>query len=79
MGAGRGDARNFSGSNQMPPPDYNRNQVGSDDLKKLGMRGISSRQASQGPAKLGPTSMFAARSSSGRMGLGPASVLIGRG
>lgn len=63
----------------MPPPDYNKNQVGTDDLRKLSLRGTSSRQASQGPAKFGPTSMFAGRSSSGRMGLGPGSALMNRG
>ena len=52
----------------MPPPDYPRNQVGMDDLKKL-TRGV--RQTSQGPgSSLGPGSMLASRSSS-RRGLGP--------
>lgn len=73
--AGRGDARNFSGG-MMPPPDYPRNQVGTDELRKLSMK----RQATQtGPSKLGPTSMFASRSGSGRTGLGPGGNLSHRG
>ncbi|KAB8339014.1 hypothetical protein FH972_021953 [Carpinus fangiana] len=67
MPQGRGDARNFSG----PPPDYNRNTVGTDDLRRL-QKNSASRGA-VGPARgLGPTSMFASRSNSGRPGLGPA-------
>lgn len=68
MPAGRGDARNFSGP--MAPPDYQRNQVATDDLRRLGNR----RQASTtGPARtLGPSSMFSSRSNSGRPSpLGP--------
>lgn len=75
MHAGRGDARNFSGGGMMAPPDYPRNQVGTDDLRRLNMK----RQPAQtGPGKgLGPTSMF--RSSSGRTGLGPGGNLSHRG
>lgn len=70
MPMGRGDARNFSGG--MPPPDYPRNQVGMDDLRKLQNRGASNRQASQGLGpNLGPSSLFSSRSGSGRKGLGP--------
>lgn len=66
MPQGRGDARNFSG----PPPDYNRNVIGTDDLRKL-QKNITSR-GTGGPSRgLGPTSMFASRSNSGRPGLGP--------
>jgi len=56
----------------MPPPDYPRNQVGIDDLKKL-TRGT--RQTGSIPgSSLGPTSMLGSRSSSGRKGgLGPLS------
>ncbi|KAL8901149.1 MAG: hypothetical protein Q9207_005339 [Kuettlingeria erythrocarpa] len=71
--AGRGDARNFSGGGQygmMPPPDYQRNTVGMDDLRRLGRGG--SRQASQaGPPSLGPPSMFGPRGSNTRKPLGP--------
>lgn len=55
MPMGRGDARNFSGNQMMPPPQQN--SVGMDDLRRLGRAG--SRQASsQGPMSFGPTSMF---------------------
>jgi translation initiation factor 4G len=66
--AGRGDARSFS--QNMPPPDYPRNQVGMDDLKKLTR---NARQTSSGPGALGPTSLLGSRSNSGRRGLGPMS------
>lgn len=72
MGQGRGDARNFSQG--MPPPDYPRNQVGMDDLRRLQNRGSqANRQASSGLGpSLGPgSSLYAGRSSSGRKGLGP--------
>ena len=73
MPAGRGDARHFG--NPMPPPDYPRNQVGMDDLRKLQNRQASSRQASSGLGpSLGPgSSLYAGRSGSGRKGpgLGP--------
>ncbi|KAL8925396.1 MAG: hypothetical protein Q9208_003488 [Pyrenodesmia sp. 3 TL-2023] len=69
---GRGDARNFSGGGphgMMPPPDYQRNTVGMDDLRRLGRGG--SRQASQaGPPSLGPPSMFGPRGSNTRKPLG---------
>jgi translation initiation factor 4G len=69
---GRGDVRSFSGGGMMPPPDYPRNQVGIDDLKKL-TRGPRQTGAAPG-SSLGPTSMLASRSSSGRKGgLGPLS------
>ncbi|CAD0098375.1 unnamed protein product, partial [Aureobasidium mustum] len=69
---GRGDARSFSGHGGMPPPDYPRNQVGMDDLRRLQARG-SQRQASAGLGpQLGPSSLFSSsRSGSGRKGLGP--------
>jgi translation initiation factor 4G len=66
--AGRGDARSFS--QNMPPPDYPRNQVGMDDLKKLTR---NARQTNSGPSSLGPTSLLGSRSNSGRRGLGPMS------
>ena len=54
----------------MPPPDYARNTVGMDDLRKLS-RGASGRNITSGAqVSLGP-SMFGSRSSSGRKGLGP--------
>ncbi|KAF1348796.1 armadillo-type protein [Delphinella strobiligena] len=66
---GRGDARGF-GHQNMPPPDYSRNTVGMDDLRRLQNRGAS-RQASSGMGPLGPGGFMASRSSSGRKGLGP--------
>ncbi|TKA46680.1 hypothetical protein B0A49_13554, partial [Cryomyces minteri] len=70
---GRGDARNFSG-NMPPPPDYTRNTVAIEDLRKLG-RGASNRNASSGGSSLAPSlgapSMFGSRSGSGRKTLGP--------
>ncbi|KAL8935107.1 MAG: hypothetical protein Q9216_005583 [Gyalolechia sp. 2 TL-2023] len=69
---GRGDARQFSGGGQygmMPPPDYQRNTVGMDDIRRLGRGG--SRQTSQaGPPSLGPPSMFGPRGSNTRKPLG---------
>ena len=53
---GRGDARNFSSGNMMPPPEY-RNTVGMDDLRRLQSRNAS-RQASAAPQTFGPSSMF---------------------
>jgi translation initiation factor 4G len=67
---GRGDARSFSGGGMMPPPDYPRDRVGMDDLRKLS-KGASGRNLSNSPAQLGPSSLFGSRSSSGRKGLGP--------
>lgn len=60
----------------MPPPDFQKNTVGIDDLRKLGNK-AGSRQASQGgPVSFGPTSMFSSRSNSGRKPLaGPSSAL----
>ena len=80
---GRGDARNFSGGGQygmMPPPDYQKNLVGMDDIRRLSSKGGSRQVSSQGPVSFGPTSMFNARSSSGRAGksLGPGGI-AGRG
>lgn len=74
--SGRGDARSFSGG-PMPPPDYNRNTLGTDELRKLNAR-KEARQATAGPAKtLGPSSMLGSRSNSGR-GLGPPASLMSR-
>ena len=79
MPMGRGDARNFSSGGQygmMPPPDYQRNTVGMDDLRRLGRGG--SRQASQGGATvLGPPSMFGPRGSNTRKPLGPGGIKAG--
>ncbi|KAL9058345.1 MAG: hypothetical protein Q9162_001800 [Coniocarpon cinnabarinum] len=73
MPSGRGDARNFSGG-PMPPPDYNRNTLATDDLRKLSAR-KAERQASNAPGRsLGPASMMGSRSSSGR-GLGPSTLM----
>lgn len=76
MQSGRGDARNFSNQyGNQPPPDYNRNQVASDDLRRLG-KSTSTRNSGLGPS-LGPTSLFSSRSNSGRK-LGPGGA-FGRG
>jgi len=70
MQQGRGDSRNFSGQyGNQPPPDYNKNTVGMDDLRRLGAKGAANRNASQ-PMSFGPTSMFSSRSNSGRK-MGP--------
>ncbi|MCJ1390502.1 hypothetical protein MMC18_003362 [Xylographa bjoerkii] len=77
MGLGRGDARNFSGGGQnMPPPDYQRNTVAIDDLRRLGNRGGSRQPSSQGAPSFGPTSMFSARGSNTRRTLGPGGGLV---
>jgi translation initiation factor 4G len=69
--AGRGDSRSFSQGSFQPPPDYHRNTVQIDDLKKLtrGARAVNPSAVSS----LGPSSMFGSRSNSGRKGLGPLS------
>lgn len=75
---GRGDARNFSGGRGMPPPDYTSNNVGTDDLRRLGARSIRNSSNANGPT-LGPSSLLSSgRTNSGRRGLGPGSIL-GRG
>lgn len=77
---GRGDARNFSGGAQygmMPPPDFNKNTVGVDDLRRLGSgsRGGSRQLSAQGSTVFGPTSMFGgARGSNTRKTLGPSGI-----
>ncbi|ERF70515.1 hypothetical protein EPUS_07372 [Endocarpon pusillum Z07020] len=75
---GRGDARNFSGGRGMPPPDYTSNNVGTDDLRRLGARTTRNSSNPNGPT-LGPSNLFSSgRTNSGRRGLGPGS-LLGRG
>jgi translation initiation factor 4G len=72
---GRGDARNFSGGRGMPPPDYTSNNVGTDDLRRLGARTTRNSSNPGGPT-LGPSSLFSSgRTNSGRRGLGPGSLL----
>jgi translation initiation factor 4G len=67
---GRGDTRSFSGSPSVPPPDYTRNTVGMDDLKKLSGRARQNQTTSG--ASLGPSGLLASgRTGSGRRGLGP--------
>jgi translation initiation factor 4G len=71
---GRGDARNFSGGRGMPPPDYTSNNVGTDDLRRLGARTARNSSNPNGPT-LGPSSLFSTgRTNSGRRGLGPGSM-----
>ena len=79
MGLGRGDARNFSSGGQfgMPPPDYQKNTVGMDDLRRLGNKGGSRQASSQGPMSFAPTSMFSARGSNNRKTLGPGGLVRG--
>ena len=60
----------------MPPPDYQRNTVGMDDLRRLGNRGGSRQPSSQGAPSFGPTSMFSARGSNTRRTLGPGGGLV---
>lgn len=79
MPMGRGDARNFSGGGQygmMPPPDYQKNTVGMDDLRRLGSssRAGSRQVSSQGNTVFGPTSMFGSRGSNTRKPLGPSAI-----
>lgn len=77
MPVGRGDARNFSGGQygMMPPPDYNKNTVGMEDLRRLGSRGGSRQVSSQGSTVFGPTSMFGgARGSNTRKTLGSSGI-----
>ena len=42
----------------QPPPDYHKNTVGIDELRRLGSKGGSRQVSSQGQPILGPTSMF---------------------
>lgn len=82
MQMGRGDARNVSGGGQyglMPPPDYQKNTVPLDDLRRLGSSSrTGSRQvSSQGSTVFAPTSMFGSRGSNTRKPLGPS--VIGKG
>lgn len=74
MPMGRGDSRNYSNQygNNQPPPDYQKNTVGMDDLRRLTNKGAT-RAASQ-QMSFGPTSMFSSRSNSGRK-MGPGGSL----
>lgn len=77
MPMGRGDARTFSSGGQygiMPPPDFNKNIVGIDDLRRLSRPGGNRQASSQGTAVFGPTSMFGARGSNTRKPLGPSGI-----
>ena len=77
LAVGRGDVRNFSQGRGMPPPDYTSNNVGSDDLRRLGARAIRNSSNSGGPS-LGPTGLLSSsRTNSSRRGpgLGPTSML----
>lgn len=70
MQMGRGDSRNFSGGyGNQPPVDYQRNTVGTDDLRRLTKGG--STRASQPLGSFGPGgSLFSSRSNSNRKGPG---------
>ncbi|KAL8689479.1 MAG: hypothetical protein Q9218_004860 [Villophora microphyllina] len=74
---GRGDARQFSGGGPfggMPPPEYQRNTVGMDDIRRLG-RGGSRQASTTGAPTLGPPSMFGGpRGSNTRKPLGPGGI-----
>lgn len=73
---GRNDARQMSGGGQfggMPPPEYQRNVVGMDDLRRLG-RGGSRQASTTGAPTLGPPSMFGPRGSNTRKPLGPSGI-----
>lgn len=65
--AGRGDARSFSG---QPPPDYNRNQVGMDDLRRLARGGRTGQSSGH---TLGPAGGLMGSRNGSRRGLGPPS------
>jgi translation initiation factor 4G len=79
MNLGRGDARQFSGGGQnMPPPDFQQNKVGIEELKKLGTK----RQASsQNAPSFAPTSMFTANRGSNTRSRnhGPGGALVRQG
>jgi translation initiation factor 4G len=66
---GRDGGRQYSSG--PPPPDYTKNHVGIDDLKKLARNARSNQ--SFAATSLGPSSMLGSRSNSGRRGLGPMS------
>ena len=71
---GRGDGRNFSGGyGNQPPPDYQKNTVGMDDLRRLTNKGGASRNTNA-QMSFGPSSMFSSRSNSGRK-MGPGGSL----
>lgn len=77
MPMGRGDARNFSSGGQygmQPPPDYNKNTVGMEDLRRLGSRSTSRQVSSQSSTVFGPTSMFG-----GARGSNPRKPLLSSG
>lgn len=80
MPMGRGDARNFSGGGQygmMPPPDYQKNTVGMDELRRLGSSSrTGSRQVSSQSNTIfaPPPSMFTSRGSNTRKPLGPSAI-----
>jgi translation initiation factor 4G len=79
MPMGRGDVRNFSGGRGTPPQDYTSNNVGTDDLRRLGARTTRNSSNPGGPV-LGPSSLLSgSRTNSGRRGLGPTGSLFGRG
>lgn len=70
--AGRGDARNFSGSAQ-PPVDYQKSHINMDDLRKLQNRGSAPRQmgGSFGPGgSLGPGGSMLGQRTGSRRGAG---------
>lgn len=77
MPMGRGDARTFSSGGQygiMPPPDFNKNIVGMEDLRRLSRPGGNRQASSQGSTVFGPTSMFGARGSNTRKPIGPSGI-----
>lgn len=74
--AGRGDARQFSGSAMPPPQDYHRTTVGMDDLRRLQNRGASQRATGGGlgpGGSLGPSALSNRSGSRRGQGLGPPS------
>ncbi|TGO51022.1 hypothetical protein BOTNAR_0370g00010 [Botryotinia narcissicola] len=74
MPMGRGDGRNFSGGyGNQPPPDYQKNTVGMDDLRRLTNKGGASRNTNA-QMSFAPSSMFSSRSNSGRK-MGPGGSL----
>lgn len=69
MQMGRGDSRNFSNNHNQPPPDYQKNTVPAEDLRRLHNKNSNTRASSQ-QMSFGPTSLFSSRSNSARK-MGP--------
>lgn len=58
----------------MPPPDYQRNTIGMEDLRRLGSRSSTRQVSAQSGPVFGPTSMFGTRGSNTRKPLGSGGI-----